>query len=76
MENRTIVAVADGCGWGEKSKKAALLASRTFVEYVKLHQNEIVTLQDAGKLFLYVCVKTSILLLLALNEIRSFFSEG
>jgi len=53
MENRTIVAVADGCGWKEKPKRAALLASRTFVEYVKQHQNEIGTIQDAGKLFLY-----------------------
>ncbi len=53
-ESRTIAALADGCNWGEKVRRAAQQASRTFVEYVKKHQNQVVNLQEAGKLFLLV----------------------
>lgn len=57
FENGVLVALADGCNWGEKPRKAALLASRTFVEYVKRSASEVLTVQDAGQLFLQAFVQ-------------------
>lgn len=57
FENKTIVALADGCNWGKKPRDAALKASRTFCEYVKRNLNETYTVQDAGKLFLQAIVQ-------------------
>lgn len=52
FENKTIVALADGCNWGKKPRDAAFKASRTFCEFIKRHLGEMATIQEAGKLFL------------------------
>jgi CRP-like cAMP-binding protein len=57
FENGVLLALADGCNWGEKPRKAAYLAARTFIEYVKRSASEVLTVQDAGQLFLQAFVQ-------------------
>jgi hypothetical protein len=52
FENGVILALADGCNWGEKPRKAAFLASRTFVDFVKRFQSDVPSIQDAANLYL------------------------
>jgi CRP-like cAMP-binding protein len=53
MENKAIFAVADGCSWGSQPRRAALIASRTFCEFVKHNLSQMTTIREAGKLFLH-----------------------
>eukprot|EP01130_Rhizamoeba_saxonica_P018218 TRINITY_DN9045_c0_g1_i1.p1 TRINITY_DN9045_c0_g1~~TRINITY_DN9045_c0_g1_i1.p1 ORF type:complete len:1308 (+),score=321.61 TRINITY_DN9045_c0_g1_i1:4304-8227(+) len=48
----TIIAVADGCNWGIPARDAARISSKTFVNYVKYHNNEIFNAKDAARIFL------------------------
>lgn len=57
FENKTIIALADGCNWGKKPRDAALKASRTFCEYVKWNLPSIGTIREAGKLSLEAIVQ-------------------
>lgn len=45
---RQIYAVADGCGWGQPSARAAQAASRTFVNYIHSRRRNIVDLKSAS----------------------------
>lgn len=51
-ESRIIVAVADGCNWGEAPRDAAVAAKLVFVQYMERHQHEILDVQSAGSLIL------------------------
>jgi CRP-like cAMP-binding protein len=53
MENKAIFAVADGCSWGAQPRRAAIIASRTFCEFVKHNLSQMTTVREAGKLFLH-----------------------
>jgi len=50
--NRTVIAVADGCNWGEPPRNAARAAVNAFTKYLCAHQSEIGDLQYAGGLVL------------------------
>eukprot|EP01114_Cavostelium_apophysatum_P006009 TRINITY_DN171_c1_g2_i1.p1 TRINITY_DN171_c1_g2~~TRINITY_DN171_c1_g2_i1.p1 ORF type:complete len:915 (+),score=253.68 TRINITY_DN171_c1_g2_i1:218-2962(+) len=53
MDNRTLIALADGCSWGRLPKEAARRASRMFVAYMKSNQIEMInTTSDAASLIL------------------------
>ena len=47
-KNRVVVAVADGCGWGLRSERAAIQATTTVRDYLSSKQSKIKDLQDAG----------------------------
>jgi len=48
FQNRIIVCLADGCGWGERSRQAAILAVDGFIEYMTKHQQEIADVKEIG----------------------------
>ena len=50
--NRAIMAMADGCNWGEAPKCAAIAARDAFVHYLHRHSHEITDLHVAGNLIL------------------------
>eukprot|EP01124_Arcella_intermedia_P024238 TRINITY_DN4034_c0_g1_i4.p1 TRINITY_DN4034_c0_g1~~TRINITY_DN4034_c0_g1_i4.p1 ORF type:complete len:1514 (-),score=449.67 TRINITY_DN4034_c0_g1_i4:136-4677(-) len=52
FHNRTIFALADGCNWGLKVKKAAKAAAQTFVEYNKKTNFDIDTTRATVRAFL------------------------
>jgi len=52
FENRVMVAVADGCNWGEEPRLAAEKASYIFIDYLKKHQKDISDLRDTVPLIL------------------------
>ena len=49
---RMILAVADGCNWGEPPRNAARAAISAFTRYLANHQGEIRDVQTAGSLIL------------------------
>ncbi|ELR13488.1 protein phosphatase 2c-related protein [Acanthamoeba castellanii str. Neff] len=46
--NRTLVALADGCNWGEKPKKAAQTACQAFLEHMKSKFGQVNDIKTAG----------------------------
>jgi len=52
FQNRVVVAVGDGCGWGIKPRQAAIDATRGFMDYMGAHQQEINDVKEAGTLLL------------------------
>lgn len=52
FEKCTIVAVADGCGWGEQSKIASRKATRKFCEYMNVLRTELSGSTNTAKLLL------------------------
>lgn len=48
FDNRVIVALSDGCGWGEHSRKAAYDSSTAFVDYLRMLQRNITNFQEGG----------------------------
>lgn len=52
FENRTLFAVADGCGWGQKAREAARGAVDGFLRHIELRQKELTTTADVGPLLL------------------------
>jgi hypothetical protein len=52
FENRTIVALADGCSWGVEPRDAALKSVKVFVDYMRKYQKEIVTAEVMPHLML------------------------
>lgn len=46
--NRTLVALADGCNWGEKPKKAAQTACQAFLEHMKNKFGQVNDIKTAG----------------------------
>lgn len=53
MENKVIFAVADGCNWGAQPRRAALLASRTFCDFVKHNLSQMTTINETSNMFLH-----------------------
>ena len=45
---RAILAVTDGCNWGDRSRNASRTANRVFVEHMEAHQASIHTVREAG----------------------------
>eukprot|EP01119_Soliformovum_irregulare_P010580 TRINITY_DN2613_c0_g1_i1.p1 TRINITY_DN2613_c0_g1~~TRINITY_DN2613_c0_g1_i1.p1 ORF type:complete len:725 (+),score=162.52 TRINITY_DN2613_c0_g1_i1:188-2362(+) len=52
FENRTLVALADGCNWGPEVQLAAKKSARVFNEYMRKHQREIFTTREVGYIML------------------------
>jgi serine/threonine protein phosphatase PrpC len=50
--NGSIIALADGCGWGEPVREAARCAVDTFVTYMTAHINEAQTTRDIATIML------------------------
>eukprot|EP01090_Pellita_catalonica_P018124 TRINITY_DN5718_c0_g1_i2.p1 TRINITY_DN5718_c0_g1~~TRINITY_DN5718_c0_g1_i2.p1 ORF type:complete len:476 (-),score=68.27 TRINITY_DN5718_c0_g1_i2:65-1492(-) len=48
-EKRTFICLADGCGWGKKSREAAVRAANAFMEYLNKRHTNICDLRDAGR---------------------------
>ena len=53
MENKVIFSVADGCNWGAQPRRAALIASRTFCDFVKHNLSQMTTINETGNMFLH-----------------------
>lgn len=53
MENKVIFSVADGCNWGSQPRRAALIASRTFCDFVKHNLSQMTTINETGNMFLH-----------------------
>lgn len=51
-ENRTFLAVGDGCGWGSDVREAARKATRMFISFMKAYQDAISNTNDAAALIL------------------------
>lgn len=52
-ENRIVIALADGCNWGERPRKAAKRASKRFIEIIDEYHDQIVSVRAAGPILLY-----------------------
>mmetsp|Transcript_7514 Transcript_7514/g.10389 ORF Transcript_7514/g.10389 Transcript_7514/m.10389 type:complete len:377 (+) Transcript_7514:1049-2179(+) len=52
FENRVIMAIGDGCNWGDEVRMAAYKASSAFVTYMSKLQKEITNTRDAALLML------------------------
>eukprot|EP01114_Cavostelium_apophysatum_P009716 TRINITY_DN2295_c1_g1_i2.p1 TRINITY_DN2295_c1_g1~~TRINITY_DN2295_c1_g1_i2.p1 ORF type:complete len:743 (+),score=196.84 TRINITY_DN2295_c1_g1_i2:30-2231(+) len=52
FDNAVFFAFADGCGWGEFSREAAVVASNEFVNYMKDAKGELNNSHTAAKLML------------------------
>ncbi|KAL6059374.1 PPM-type phosphatase domain-containing protein [Balamuthia mandrillaris] len=52
LPHHTIMAVADGCNWGEKPKEASRLACSSFIEYFRSSFDKMSTLKDVGRVLL------------------------
>jgi len=50
--DRLIVAVADGCGWGSKPRAAATNGTKSFMDYVSKHVEDAKTVKDASIILL------------------------
>jgi len=50
--DRLLVGVADGCGWGSKPRAAATNGTKTFMDYVSKHLEEAKTVKDASIILL------------------------
>ena len=52
FHTRAIIALADGCNWGDPPREAARAARDAFVHYLRNHHCEIMDVQNAGSLVL------------------------
>ncbi|KAH3762246.1 cyclophilin B [Pelomyxa schiedti] len=48
-ENRALIAIADGCNWGEKSQKAARNAIEGVMEYIPGRTESVTDLREIGR---------------------------
>jgi len=51
-DDRLIVGIADGCGWGSKPRAAATNGIKAFFQYVAKHLSALKTVKDGGTLIL------------------------
>eukprot|EP01089_Gocevia_fonbrunei_P000233 TRINITY_DN1023_c0_g1_i1.p1 TRINITY_DN1023_c0_g1~~TRINITY_DN1023_c0_g1_i1.p1 ORF type:complete len:583 (+),score=107.20 TRINITY_DN1023_c0_g1_i1:142-1749(+) len=52
LDTRAILCLADGCGWGPKSREAAHRASAAYMEYINQTLQTIVDIREAGRCIL------------------------
>eukprot|EP01088_Endostelium_zonatum_P009520 TRINITY_DN2276_c0_g1_i1.p1 TRINITY_DN2276_c0_g1~~TRINITY_DN2276_c0_g1_i1.p1 ORF type:complete len:661 (-),score=151.11 TRINITY_DN2276_c0_g1_i1:261-2243(-) len=59
-EKRTLLSIADGCGWGGAALSAAVKATEAYMEYLRESQKQIFDVKEAGRLILRAFQKAHI----------------
>eukprot|EP01090_Pellita_catalonica_P007897 TRINITY_DN1850_c0_g1_i1.p1 TRINITY_DN1850_c0_g1~~TRINITY_DN1850_c0_g1_i1.p1 ORF type:complete len:573 (+),score=89.02 TRINITY_DN1850_c0_g1_i1:91-1719(+) len=59
-EQRTLICLADGCGWGPQPREAAIRATDAYMDYIRTNQKTIFDIKEAGRLILRAFQKAHI----------------
>jgi len=51
-EKRTLLSIADGCGWGSAALQAAIRATEAYMDYLRESQKQIFDVKEAGRIIL------------------------